>query len=523
VKQRRAVVGGAIIAAWLIGLAVLVRREYYRPQLERLTAAALRVAPGAVFYGVMQGSKQVGFASSTIDTAQSRITVSDYFVADIPMGGAARRASARTNVTLSRGLRMEKFDFSLNAEGAPIQASGRVDGDTLLVFALASGEQKPDTQRITLTGPILLPTLVPLAVALGETPKVGKRYLLPIFDPASMAPRDVGVNVRAESVFVVNDSSVFDSTTRKWHGVHPDTLHSWLLSAEAGGGFSGWVDEQGRIVQTSQLGFVLQRMPYEVAFENWRTDSTHLAVTKDRDVLETTAIAAKKRLSGTVSSLNVRLGNVDLTGYALNGERQRLSGDTLSISAQPDSSMVASYKLPYGEFRDPNVRGEPLIETNDPAIRALARRLGHPDGMRPERDPRIVAQRINEWVHDSIADRITFGVPSAIQVLKSRTGDCNEHTQLFVALARAAGIPARIAAGLAYVDGKFYYHAWPEIRLRDWVPVDPTFGQFPADAAHLRFVIGGLARQTELLRLMGNLEIDVLAVNGTAIKPILRK
>ena len=82
------------------------------------------------------------------------------------------------------------------------------------------------------------------------------------------------------------------------------------------------------------------------------------------------------------------------------------------------------------------------------------------------------------------------------------------------AFSSARGLPARIAAGLAYVDGKFYYHAWPEVLLKDWVPMDPTFGQVPADAAHLRFVIGGLARQTELLRLMGNLKIDVLSVNG---------
>jgi hypothetical protein len=102
------------------------------------------------------------------------------------------------------------------------------------------------------------------------------------------------------------------------------------------------------------------------------------------------------------------------------------------------------------------------------------------------------------------------GVPDALQVLSARRGDCNEHTQLFLALARAAGIPARSASGLAYLGGKFYYHAWPEVYLGSWVAVDPTFGQFPADAAHLRFVTGGLAKQTTLLRLMGRLQIDVL-------------
>ena len=122
----------------------------------------------------------------------------------------------------------------------------------------------------------------------------------------------------------------------------------------------------------------------------------------------------------------------------------------------------------------------------------------------------MLAEKINRWVHDSLKKEITFSVPNAIEVLRTRKGDCNEHTQLYAALARALGIPTRIATGLAYVNGKFYYHAWPEVYLRDWVAVDPTFGQFPADASHLRFVVGGLARQTELLRLIGNLKINVV-------------
>ena len=81
---------------------------------------------------------------------------------------------------------------------------------------------------------------------------------------------------------------------------------------------------------------------------------------------------------------------------------------------------------------------------------------------------------------------------------------------LFRSLARGIGLPARIATGLAFVRGKFYYHAWPEVWLNDWVAVDPTFGQFPADAGHLRFAVGGLTQQADLLRLIGNLSIDVL-------------
>lgn len=510
--SRRTTLGAAVIVAWIVGLVLLVRREYFRPQLERLAEAATHVAPGAVYYGLMQGDRQVGFASSSLDTTEQTIMLNDYLVADLPVGGKARRATARTNVTLTRALHMSSFDLTLAAAGAPVRASGDISGDSLLVLAIQTGAQKPDTQRVALSGPILLPTLVPLAVALGEHPKVGQHYILPVFDPATMAPKDVGVDVRAESSFVVNDSSVFDSVTSRWRGVRPDTIRAWQVVTPSGGGFNGWVDAQGRIVETTQLGFTLVRMPYEVAFENWRADTGYVAVSDDRDILETTAIAANKRLTGHVSSLRVRLTNVSLTGFDLNGQRQRLSGDTLTIGPEPDSVLAKRPRLRLLPGRNSSfTRPEPMLQSRDRQIVALALRIAG-----RESDPRVVAERLNAWVHDSISDRVTFGVPNALEVLRTRTGDCNEHTQLFVALSRALGLPARIASGLAYVDGKFYYHAWPEILLNDWVAVDPTFGQFPADAAHLRFVVGGLTRQTELLRLMGNLKIDVVSVNGVA-------
>jgi len=112
-------------------------------------------------------------------------------------------------------------------------------------------------------------------------------------------------------------------------------------------------------------------------------------------------------------------------------------------------------------------------------------------------------------------------------VLRTKVGDCNEHTALYVAMARAAGIPARIAIGLVYIHGAFYYHAWPEVYLDAgsgrgmWLPVDPTLNQFPADATHLRLARGGLDKQAAILPMMGRLTIDVLDVdlapNSTAI------
>jgi hypothetical protein len=122
-----------------------------------------------------------------------------------------------------------------------------------------------------------------------------------------------------------------------------------------------------------------------------------------------------------------------------------------------------------------------------------------------------VAARLTEHVYRRLEKSITFSVPSALQVLDTGQGDCNEHTVLYVAMARALGLPARTAVGLVYLDGSFFYHAWPEVWIGgDWVAVDPTFGQVPADAAHIRFVNGGLAQQVEIVRLIGNLQIEVI-------------
>lgn len=503
----------AILVLWIGGLGMLVRREYFRPHIDRLAEAALRVTPGAVFYAVMQGDKQVGFASSTIDTSTAQIEQRDYLVADIPAGGSVHRATARTSVTLTRALRLKKFDIAVETDASPMRIAGEVTGDTLLRLTTAIGaRERPDTQQMRLAGPILLPTLVPLAVALQDKPRVGKSYVLPLFDAASLGPKDVRLDIRAESLFVVNDSSVFDSTSGRWKGVLPDTIRAWQIVSQSGSGIGGWVDEQGRLVATSQMGFHLQRRPYEVAFENWRRETDRMptaatSVAADRDILENSAIASNKKLNRSRPRLSVRLGGVSLEGFNLNGGRQTFRRDTLTVVRESDDQVTARYLVIEDRHRSkyPELRTEPFLEVQHPEIVALARRIAG-----GSQDPTVVARRINGWVHDSLRKEVTIGIPSALHVLHTRVGDCNEHTQLFVALSRAAGVPARIATGLVYVDGKFYYHAWPEVMLRGWVAVDPTFGQFPADASHLRFVVGGLGRQADLLRLVGGLTIDVI-------------
>ena len=108
-----------------------------------------------------------------------------------------------------------------------------------------------------------------------------------------------------------------------------------------------------------------------------------------------------------------------------------------------------------------------------------------------------------------------MSIPDAVTTLHTRVGDCNEHAALFAALSRSVSIPARIAAGVTYHDGKFYYHAWNEICIDGkWISLDTTSNQFPADLTHIKFVEGETIEQVKIGALLGTLTIEILGNNS---------
>jgi hypothetical protein len=516
--QARVLAAVVILGAWSAGLTLLVRREFFQGRPQRLAEAALRLSPSATFFAVEQRGKIIGFASTTVDTVASGIDAVDYTVVDYPAGTGTERTSTRSVIKLTRGLSLKSFDTQVDSRSAPAHTGGRADGDSGIVYVKFTGTQPTDSQRLAVHGPVVLPTVVPIVVALGDKPKIGRSYSMPVFDPATMnSAAAASFTLRAESLFTLVDSARFDETNGDWVSALTDTVRAWrLVAADAKDGLTEWIDAQGRVVQAVRPdGIVLKRTAYELAFENWRIarDRATAALAGTDDILERTAISAGAKVGrSNLRSITVKLGAPHFTGYDIDGGRQHFSGDTLKVVRENVATIgtgtTSIRDMHTREFRQQfhaELEAEPLLQAHDGEIVRLAI-----DIVALDRDPRVMATKLNQWVHDSVADAVTASPPNAVAIARSRRGDCNEHTQLFVALARAIGIPARFASGLLYVNGKFYYHAWSEVWLGEWVAVDPTFGQFPADAGHLRFVVGGISRQTELLQLLGNLTIKVL-------------
>ena len=513
-----------VLAVWLLSLGWLVKRELFRSTGARLADAALAVPPGALFYRLDLGSQQVGFVSSTLDTLTDSIRVEDVFVLDVAAVGKLRRTTARSVAFLSRTLRLQRVDVTFDGDLGQFVAHVRVMGDSLLRVSIVSDGDSQVT-RIPLTGPITLPTLLPLRLAFGGELKRGRSYSARLFDPLLLAARDVTVRVAAESTLVVADSADLDSTTMVWGPEHFDTVRAFRIDHEANGvRVSNWIDAQGRVVRSSgPVGFAMERSAFEIAYENFRRRDTarvarNSAAPDLGDVVPVTALAAGVRAGPPepgLARLRVRLSGVDLTGFdrLLAGPRQHLAGDTLEITRESSLQAHATpYRLPVRDSALARwLQPEPLIQSWDPRIAAQARLVvSSGSNGRDRANPARAAELLTHWVHATLRRDVGTTVPSAEKVLETRRGDCNEFATLYVALARSAGLPARTVSGLLYLNGRFYYHAWPEVYLGDWVAVDPMLDQYPADAAHVRFAIGGLARQVELFPLVGRLTLEVL-------------
>jgi hypothetical protein len=274
---RRDSLGGAIIFLWLVGLALLARRELFVAEPEQLLEAALLVVPGTAYYEVMSGDERVGWASASIDTSRSGISVRDVMVIDAPDSGA-KRFAARARVSLTPGLRLTGFTFELGGDHGPYRVSGKMSEDTVLQVITALGKTRADTARMPVRRAMLWPTTVPLALALAAQPKVGRTYKYSIYDPTTGTPEDVELQVGAESLFVVPDSAKLDAARGTWIVAHEDTVRGWRLDPQGSTLVSGWIDARGRAIETKPMGtFTLRRTAYELAFQNWTLDARRRA------------------------------------------------------------------------------------------------------------------------------------------------------------------------------------------------------------------------------------------------------
>jgi transglutaminase-like putative cysteine protease len=516
-RVRRAI-ATVIIVAWAASIGGLVRRDVIRTPAQRLAEMAARVNPGNVFYTVDRDGRRYGWASFTIDTLADSVlkksdTLSflDEMVVEMGSGAQTERVAERMQVMLSRAFVLRRFAFDLDSGGVYTRTSGNLAGDSSIVVVKEQAGRPADTQRVAVTPPVLLPTVLPLAAVLRGTPKAGSHATYHTFDPRSLRSGDATVEIVAESLFTVDDSASMDVESGRWRSALRDTIRAWRVRASGAATFDGWIDAEGRPVAATRGDYAMRRMAYELSFENWRLDrkvargaGAEFEVS-DRSLIE----SGVPRADGPPQEMRVRMTAPSLRSFALESHRQTAEGNLVTVRAESDRDLTAAYTLPpttpFRSVHAAELKAEPYIQTRVPVMLRAAMTI-----IRHERDPRALAEVLVKWVADSIARVATDATPDAVGTLTQRRGDVAHKAVLFAALARSLDIPTRVVSGVVHANGRFQYHVWNEVFLGTWVAVDPTLRQFPADAGHLQLLTGGAERRSELSRLLSTLHIEVL-------------
>jgi hypothetical protein len=402
--------------------------------------------------------------------------------------GTQREIRLRLDARLDSARELESFTFVLFTDPVDVRAEGRREGEVLRV-QLFQGET--ELQSLDLDADTALPVnLVPSLVA--SSPSPGTVVETEVFDPTTLSERTARIEV-------VGRETV--PGLGRTEGLH-------LRIETQGVTLESWVDERGETLrEEGLLGMVTLRETREDALsKGWNRDQP-----PDLISLSAVPIHGVPIQGRDLRRLRVRVQGAEVV-HKLLGEQY---GDAYRdqelelVKAEPET--FVDYVLPASEDRfAAYLQEEALIETGDARLVQIAADVIHGDAQ-----ALLAAERLTSWVFKRLIKTPVFGVPGALATLDSGQGDCNEHTALYTALARTAGLPTRVAAGIVWSDsllrnGAFYYHAWPEVWLGAWIPVDPTFGQYPADPTHIRLVVGSLAAQTELVGVIGNLEIEVL-------------
>ncbi|WP_049623526.1 transglutaminase-like domain-containing protein [Frateuria defendens] len=154
------------------------------------------------------------------------------------------------------------------------------------------------------------------------------------------------------------------------------------------------------------------------------------------------------------------------------------------------------------------------LQSDAPEIRQLAIQAAG-----KARDDRNRMRRLRSFVSDYITEYgLDVGYASALEVARTRKGDCTEYAVLLAALGRAAGVPTRVVSGMVYADRYsgvlrvFVPHAWVQAWVDGrWESYDAALRRF--DATHIALAVGDgdPARFFAAARMFGNLRIDRVA------------
>jgi len=444
--------------------------------------------------GIYFKGNKLGFSSYSLKNLSGVIQIKSKVFFRIKVAGGDQTTSFVQETILKENLEPKSFYLLQEVMGTRHQTQGKLEENRLVLTVSTKGFKKNKSlsykKKSALSSSFLLKIL-------SEGLEVGKSGKLPVFMEA----------------FRAYSKAQFKTIGKETLNIRGFAEEAFILEQKIGGmEVKTWVTAEGRVLkEISADGFesILESKEKAQDMGGYAFSASSL--------ITLSVIKPKKVIHYPFSKkvLKVRLSNLlEPTSIPQDHRQKIISSETLPdqtfasvVMIKSETENVETKKILKEEALDPKTLEETAeIQYNHPMIKALAREIVQKDW-----SPWRTALGINEWVYKNL-DKVLEDSISALDTLQKRKGECQSHTNLFVALARASGLPARIVNGLVYSREfkGFAYHAWPEVYVGQWRALDPTLGQAVADATHIKLAKGGESGPLKLLEFMGKLQIEIL-------------
>ncbi|MFC1523296.1 transglutaminase-like domain-containing protein [Thermodesulfobacteriota bacterium] len=480
IERLPAIIRVLILIFWIVLFGLLLQRDYFVKTLEVKETRILQKGKEESFLGIYFQRERIGYVKNRLTPADdSTVRLEQTALMQLNILDETHTIRMEVSAELTENLLLKNFIFTLSSPFYQMEADGEVRNNSVH-FTLYNGKETI-SDVIRLNKPPYLSTNQ-RAYLLKQGLEKGDKIKIPYFDPISLSGKDTIMEYKGLEKKLIQ-GRIYN-------------LHHFVESF-SGVRINSWLDEEGKVIrEESPAGFVFISEPE----------------------FKATAIPAKgKEILSAVSapmigdmpdisdreSLQFRLIFPEDAEFTLETDRQRYADRILTVKRE---SIPADSAAPCAGYED-ELASTPYIQSKNKMIAKQVLSLVE------ENDPPMEKVRIlSQWVFDNIEKRPVLGIPDALTTLSTRLGDCNEHAALFTALTRNAGIPARVAAGVTFHQGAFYYHAWNEVCIDDrWLSLDTTRNQIPADITHIKFIQGETQEMIRIGALLGKLKIEVIS------------
>jgi hypothetical protein len=403
--------------------------------------------------------------------------------------GMEKKVLLRARDVIDADLTLVEFDYWYRVDESEMQVTGGRQGEELVARITTGGTTTE--QRLPAPGALYPSGVIDLYPVLHGL-EVGREYKYRVYHGQTQAIAEV-----TQRIAGYEKSDLFLGNAFK------------VETAMRGQRVTSWIGHDGRLVFELAMNGVL------ISFlEDADSANRYLALSslnKKESLVEFSLVRPERPIGNARAVTGLRVALSGTERVPPSDAWQRCAKERREIvCAVGRAAPAAAPGAGTASLRERYLQPSIAAQSADPAVLRLAATITRGAATDGERIARILG-----WLDENI-EKAPIDAFSALDVLKQRKAECQGHAYLYTALARAAGVPTRVASGLVYSEQfqGFLYHSWAESLVEArWQAVDPIFGQKAADATHLKLVEGeNLEDLMPLTESVGKLGLRVLEV-----------